>query len=136
MDVPSNYEDGWMPQLDIQSRVNSEGYVEHKFYKKKIVSKYCIPERSSHSDKMKKATNIQEGVRRLRNCSSNVDWKTRSDILSEWSATLKRSGYDSHYRRSVIMSSIKIFEDIVEKDRKGERPMYRTIEWMESHGHH
>ena len=118
-----------MPLLDLQATVQPTGVVSHKFYKKNVASKMTILKRSALNGQIKRSTAIQEGVRRLRNCCDGVDWKDRSDILSDWSATLRRSGYSAKYRQEVIEASLAIYEKIQEDDKSGARPMYRERKW-------
>ena len=89
-----------------------------------------ILRRSALNNRIKRSTAIQEGVRRLRNCSESVDWKERSNILTEWSATLRRSGYSAMYRREVVRAAVSIHEKILEDDNNEVRPMYRERKWQ------
>ena len=107
----------------------NKGGSQYKFNKKDTSSKYCILERSAQSKKIKRETLIQEGVRRLKNCSVDIDWLLKADILSEWSAVMKRSGYKEGYRFQMIKAAVQIYEKKMEDNRMGLIPMYRDTDW-------
>ena len=44
---------------------------------------------------------------------------------------LKNSGYDETFRLEILKSSINGYEKIVEDDRNGVKPIYRSKEWKE-----
>ena len=68
-DTPSSHEAGMCPVLDLQMSVNEDGLLKYKFYSKPCSSKYVIPEKSAHSKPMKMSVLVEEGLRRMRDCS-------------------------------------------------------------------
>ena len=42
---------------------------------------------------------------------------------------MQYSGYTCRFREQIAKSGLKAYEEIKEKDRKGEVPMYRTKKW-------
>ena len=42
---------------------------------------------------------------------------------------LKNSGYDKKYRIEVLDSAMKAFEIMIEKERKGTKPLFRDRKW-------
>ena len=82
VDTPTSNDSGWMPILDLQVRVVSD-IVEYKFYKKAVTTPYLILSRSALPTKIKWASLVQEGVRRLLNTRRQLDWDTiKADILT------------------------------------------------------
>ena len=81
-DVPSLHENGMMPVLDIQIWVqtnnDSKQQIVYTFYKKEVASQYTILQRSAISKQYKRATNVQEGLRRLRNISKCLPWSEKA----------------------------------------------------------
>ena len=41
---------------------------------------------------MKMAVLVEEGLRRMRNCSRRLEWSVRKTIMEEWARKLRRSG--------------------------------------------
>ena len=108
VDCPSSHEAGMVPVLDLQMYVQ-DGLVKYQFFEKTCTSKYVIPEGSAHSKKMKMSVLVEEGVRRMRNCSRRLgvdDWKVRSKILEGWARKLKRSGYPATTRHQVVKAAV------------------------------
>ena len=97
-----------MPHLDLQVRVSSDDVVEYKFYKKAVITPYLILSRSALPTKIKWASLVQEGVRRLLNTRRQLDWDTiKADILTEFSCLgLKISSYSEKFRLDVIQAAI------------------------------
>ena len=82
IDFPSNNEDGWIPNLDIQARVNNNR-IEYKFFKKKMSNHLTILERSAIPERVKRCSHTQEIIRRLRNTSRDIEWGNQGrDIIS------------------------------------------------------
>ena len=108
VDTPSSNSSGWMPILDLECRV-ADDIVEYKFYKKPVTTPYLILSRSALPTKIKWASLVQEGVRRLVNTRRQLDWDTiKVDILSEFSWAMKISGYSEKFRLDVITAAIVI----------------------------
>ena len=99
-----------------------------------VSSKFCIPERSAHGKRIKRDSAINEGVRRLRNCSIEMGWGEKAKILSEWSSTLKKSGYQVGFRMDVIKAACDIYDSILQKDVDQERPVYRSNKYIKDNG--
>ena len=123
-DVPSLHENGMMPVLNIQTWVetNNENkqQITHTFYKKGVASKYTILQRSAISKQCKRATNVQEGLRRLRNISKCCPWSEKARVLSNFSNMLYISGYSEKYRYNIIKGVISRHKEIIKmKQNKG-----------------
>ena len=130
-DVPSLHENGMMTVLDIQAYVtiNSDGkqQVIHTFYKKDVASKFAIIYRSAISKQCKRSTNVQEGLRRLRNTSESLPWSEKARILSKFSHMLYISGYSEKYRFNVIKGVILRHKELLNKVKSGEiESLYRN----------
>ena len=108
-DYPSKHENGFMPLLDIQVKVENN-QVKYKFYSKPMSSQYVILSKSAMSDKIKRNTLVQEAIRRLRNTSRDLPWELKAKILSEFSNKMMISGYSEQFRLEVIQSPVRGFE--------------------------
>ena len=78
------------------------------------------------SGKTKKSALFQEGLRRLNNCSLDLEWKEKAMFLSELSWKMMISGYSGSSRYQVIKGVIERHKDMVEQYRGGTFTLYRT----------
>ena len=98
------------PVLDLQVFVGNDGLIGYKFFSKPCASKFVIPEKSAHSKQMKMAVLVEEGLRRMRNCSRGLEWSVRKTIMEEWARKLRRSGYSVTTRHQVIKEAVEKYE--------------------------
>ena len=134
VDCPSSHQAGMVPVLDLQMFVE-DGLVKYHFFEKPCASKFAIPEASAHSKKMKMLVLVEEGVRRMRNCSRRLgedDWRVRRKVLEGWSMKLKRSGYPATTRHQVVRAAVERWEQMCQVEDKGGRPIHRAREWQKA----
>ena len=86
-------ESGFMPVLDLEIRMSGQR-VDFRHFSKSMSSPFCIMYRSAVSTKTKRDSLLQEGLRRIRNCSPGSDPNTRKEALTKYMWTLMVSGYD------------------------------------------
>ena len=96
VDFPSNNPDNWMPILDNKVRVEDKK-VDWCFYKKPVDSELYILNRSALSNKIKKASLTQEGLRRLRNTRPDKINERKGRLLTDMAEAMLKSGYN-HYK--------------------------------------
>jgi hypothetical protein len=77
---------------------------------------------------MKRTTATQEVLRRLLNCSDDLEEETRTRHLNEYMTVLKHSGYNEKFREEVLKSGEAAYLRIRKEDQEGGRPMYRKKE--------
>ena len=133
-DCPSSHQAAMVPVLDLQMFVE-DGIVKYHFYEKPCASKLVIPESSAHSKKMKMSVLVEEGVRRMRNCSRRLgdsDWRVRTKILEGWSMKLRRSGYPATTRHQVVKAAVERWEGMCKVEDEGGRPVHRAREWQKA----
>jgi hypothetical protein len=75
---------------------------------------------------MHNTTLVQEGVRRLLNCNTRVTEEERREVLQSYVLKMRRSGYNGKYRKKIIEAALGIHREKVERDERGERPLYRS----------
>ena len=71
----------------------------------------------------------QECLRRLRNTKIELGEEVQRLHLNRFMLKLKNSGYSQKFRTEILDSGLKAFEKMVEDDRNGVKPMYRSKEW-------
>ena len=132
VDYPSNHENRRMPVLDLEQWIELiEVDGEHKYqilhthYMKKIASQRVISKESALSMQTKISKLVSDLVRVMRNVSQLCDEKERSTHVQHYIHRMQFSGYPQEDRVLVYKKAKKVFENIVERDRTGECPMYR-----------
>ena len=136
-DCPSKHDSGKMPLLDTQQWVEwvhqegggGEWEVRWQFYRKPCAPRTLMLARSAMPDRVKRSTLTQEALRVLRNTSPRLPWDMKAEMLTDFSLRMKLSGYTENYRQTIINSALVAWQRIEEKDRTGERPLYRSREW-------
>ena len=131
VDYPSLHQDGYMPILDLKVRVE-ENKVKHIFMKKEVSNPLLMLKDSAMPMKVKRNSLAQEGIRRLRNCSRDLPWEIKADILSEFSHKLMLSGYDEKFRLDIIQSAITGFERQCQRADNGGTPLYRPRSYQQT----
>ena len=75
---------------------------------------------------------VEEGLRRMRNCSRGMEWQERRQIMEEWARKLKRSGYPVSVRHQVVTEALRKYEKMCKVEDNGGRPIHRAREWQQS----
>ena len=135
VDYPSNHRDQKLPILDLKvwlEEIDNKHYIRHEYYHKEISSKAVVNARSAISWKNKRAILVQQTIRIMKNCSRDLPWAKVCQHLNEMMKRLQFSGYDKKFRYEVITSAMKAYQIMKEKDRTGERPLYRKKSWRRS----
>ena len=59
-----------------------------------------------------------------------LDWKTCvAPVLSVYMLRMRKSGYPEKYRKDTFRRSLRIYDNMVEDDLSGARPLYRPKDW-------
>jgi hypothetical protein len=103
--------------------------VMFSFYSKPMSTRFVIPERSAHPQKVKRTTLIQEGVRRLLNVSPDLPDEERQRVMKEYDLKMRYSGYSRNFRWNAIDAAYSIYTDKLKKHTEGTRPLYRHREF-------
>ena len=127
-DAPSNNPSGFMPLLDLRVRVE-ENRIIHLFYKKEVSNPLLITKNSAMPFRTKRASLSCEALRRLRNCSRDLPWEQKAEILSEFSHKLMLSGWDAGARYDFIMAGLTGYHKQLERADAGICPLYRPWDW-------
>ena len=126
-DCPSIHADLRMPVLDLKVWINKQtGHVSHVFYKKPVSHPLTIMQRSAISSSIKRSTLFQEGLRRLNNCSIDIDKNEVNMIMSEYMNCLRMSGYKEAYRRSLLRGIMIRHQQVQNKINNGLWSRYRS----------
>ena len=102
----------------LQLYVAEKDQIKYEFNEKPWENKYVIPAISAHS-KMKLWVLVEEGLRRLGNCSQGMAAEVRQGIMGRWARKLKRSRYPEMVRHQG--GSQEVPADVPHR-----RPMWKT----------
>ena len=130
-DTPSNYIEGKMPALDLKVSVNEEkgNRIDFEFYEKPTKNPKVILADSAINSSSKRTILTQECIRRLRNTKVELGEECRNKHLSDFMLKLKNSGYKEKYRKEILDSALKGFDKMLEDDKKGVKPLFRSKDW-------
>ena len=71
----------------------------------------------------------QECLRRIRNTKIELGDGVRNEHLNKFMLKMKNSGYNENYRIQILNSALSAFKKMVEEDKKGTKPLYRSRSW-------
>ena len=83
-DYPSNYSDGKPPILDLNCSMNNEGLIQFEHFEKPTANKMVLSAQSALPMKHKRNIHINECVRRLRNCSQDIEWVEKKKFIQDY----------------------------------------------------
>ena len=119
-----------MPVLDIQMSLSNNNKIVYEFFEKPCANKFTITKASAHNNRMKMSVLVEEGVRRMRNCSRNLEPEVVNGVMGKWAEKLRRSGYPQTTRHQVIKTAVQKFENMCKVEDGGGRPVHRPRTWQ------
>ena len=85
---------------------------------------------SAIPSKQKRTILAQECLRRLRNTQLDLGKEVQNKHLNKFMIKMKNSGHSEQYRKQILDSSLNAFDEMLEADRSGKRPLYRSKNWQ------
>ena len=89
-----------------------------------------LPAQSALPMKQKRNIHINECVRRLRNCSPEMEWEEKREFLQDYVVRLYHAGYTEQFRCDIIRQSLARYAGMIRADRDGQHPLYRERDWQ------
>ena len=89
--------------------------VQYNDYRKPCANPLLMLEMSAMPAAMKRTALTQLVVKIRRNTRPELPWSITENLLSKFSARMKASGYDKHYRYQVIKSGVEGFDKMLEE---------------------
>ena len=131
VDWPGNHESGKIPILEIQASINKDkqNKIEFEFYEKPTKNQRVIMSESAIPSQQKRTILTQECLRRLRNTQVGLDKKVQVKHLNKFMVNMKNSGFNAKYRKEILDSAYKAFDEMVKADESGLKPLYRDKNW-------
>ncbi len=85
---------------------------------------------SAHSATCKRGVHTQEMVRRMLNCSRNLNWERDTvPFLNDYMRRMMEAGYKESYRKAFLTNALSIYHKKIEDDEEGKRPLFRDKNW-------
>ena len=125
LDVPSHHQDNKLPILDLKVWVEGNR-LRHQFYRKEVATNQLILQRSAISNRIKRDTLFQEGIRILRNCDIRTDTKDMREVLGGFCNRMRISGYGPKTRKDIIRGVLERSKVMEENIRNGTMKRYRN----------
>ena len=130
-DIPSKNIDNKMPILDMKVWIErSSGNIMFQHYEKPTASGNIMHANTAQAVTCRNSVHTQEIMRRLLNSSPLLDWDSSvAPVLSEYMLRMMQHGYPQQYRVDTLRRALRIYDHMVEEDRKEVRPLYRPKSW-------
>ena len=132
IDAPSLHSNRRLPVLDLEVFV-IKNQISFSFFKKPMSNPRVNLYRSAVSNRVKRDTLIQDGYRRMNNCSPDISDTEKFDILSQYMNSLRISGYFAPYRFNILKGILQRMTQIEADVKNGIRNRYRSREAILEH---
>ena len=106
--------------------------VNYLFYAKPSTPKTTIMSSSANPWSQKRTSFTQEVIRRLLRTKKELSCDMKQKILNNYMQVLKNSGYNKEFRSKILKAGLKGYNKILDDDRSGLKPLYRSKEWCKS----
>ena len=118
-----------LPVLDLNiwlDETDKSTPIKHMFYQKKVSNKSLVLAESAMPFNMKRATLVEEGLRRMKNCSPCLSWPNISNIMTEFNWCMMISGHKEKFRKDITLKVMDKYDKLLENDKLNVSPFYRT----------
>ena len=121
-----------LPFLDTQMWIEEEtGRVLWKHFEKPMNSRTVMSMRSALDGRTKRTIHTQEVLRIYRNTHRDVEAAIINEDISNYMKKLQNSGYPKEYRKEILVSGKKAWDEMVKAEMDGTKPVYRARKWRE-----
>ena len=131
-DFPSNHLSGKLPILSMEMWWEGNMLL-YQHYVKPMASRAVIMAMSAFPTSTKRNVLVEEGMRRLRNCSPSLPWYVKKQFLDTLAISMMEGGHKEQFRVTVMMRVIGKYEANLKNHLEGNKIMYRTRSEREDH---
>jgi hypothetical protein len=124
-DFPSNHPTGRLPILDLEVWIENFR-IYHQFYKKPMASRKLVQAHSAFSTSKKRAILLEEGMRRLRNCTPHLAWIKKAYFLNKFASDMRFSGHTQSFMNTILKRVITRYEVELSNHQEDKKRMYRS----------
>ena len=125
-EIGEEFEDGWLPTLDTNLKVDNKNRILFKYYEKETCTKRTVQRSSAMGENTKIQILSQDLIRRMMNSSELLGNGEKKRIIDQYTEKLLRSGYSKDQTRRIIMNGIKGYEGKRRRRAAEGRPMRST----------
>ena len=93
-----------------------------------MANRLVVQAGTAFSASKKRSILMEEGQRRLKNCSPELDWEKKTVFLNRFSSDMKLSGHTPSFRGIVLKRVILKYENDLSNHTEGKKMMYRSQE--------
>ena len=132
-DLPSRYQSGKVPMLDLQVWIERSGpgtIIRHTYYEKQVTSPLVFHNRGACPTRQKIVVLAEEAKRRLYNQDRQHSPEDRMKDLQHFTQKLIDSDYGKETRREILKAGVKRFYRLLLQEAAGGRAVYRSLEDM------
>ena len=116
-----------MPILDLEVWVEKRK-IHHQFFKKPMAGRKVVQARSAFSTSKKRSILLEEGMRRVRNCSPELPWSKKVYFLNKFSSDLKYSGHTISFRKTLLKRIVARYDVELANHLEEKTRLYRNRE--------
>ena len=126
-----DFHNGFLPTLDFQTKVQETGKILFKFFSKPMANNLTIQYGTGLAKNTIFSALRQELIRRLTNCSLEVDGEERLHVINQFIQLLINSGHRYAFIKSVTLQAITRYRYMVMRsklstDDEKYKPLYRA----------
>ena len=106
----------------------------HEHYTKPMASRAVVMAKSAFPASMKKNILLEEGSRRLRNCSPALPWEKKLQHLNTFCLSMTEAGHTEQYRIMIMTRVSARYQKSLQNHQAQVKPMYRSRTEREAAG--
>ena len=115
-----DFENNYLPTLDVETKIEEDGYILYKFYSKPMKNNMVIQNGTGLSQDIVFSSLRQEVIRRLSNTCERITQNEKIRLLEDFTQLMTNSGHKFTFIRSVLMQGITKFEYMVRRSKLDE----------------
>ena len=112
-----DFENKYLPTLDVETRIEMDGYIKYKFFSKPMKNNMVIQNGTGLSQDIVFSSLRQEVIRRLSNTCERVASDEKIGLLEDFTQLMINSGHKFTFIRSVLMQGLTKFEYMVRRSK-------------------
>ena len=126
VETQDDFEDGWLPTLDIKLRVMDGNQIAYTFYSKPTASKKCLQAGTALNHNCIVQSLSNEVMRRLANISIHLGIDERVRVMDDFSQMMVNSGHEMSVVRKVVVNGMKCHTRKEERCNLEGKPFHRS----------
>ena len=121
-----DFEDGWLPTLDTNLKVDSNNQVLYKYYEKPTTTNTTIRMTTAMAENPKMQCLSNDLVRRLLNTQEDLPSRFRAEVVDSYGVKLLTSGYSLDQTRKILVNGMKGYAAKVTRRKMVRRRIHLT----------